>query len=223
MYVRPLHPSNNFDYYISGEVTIDPSAAIACGVILQASPNSRILIGAGVCIGMGSVLHAHEGTLEVEAGANLGAGVLLVGKGKIGTNACIGSTTTIVNRSIEPLQVVAPGSVIGDESRQIAASRAVAATGVASERATTNRSPEAQSPSTLAPATSDETNAPARAPSPDPETTVEPTESEPDSPQSTPTKVSGQAHLNRMLSTMFPHRQALSRPLQDGKPPSDKT
>ncbi len=98
MYVRSVHPSNNFDTYISGEVTIDPSAAIAPGVLLQASPNSRIIIGAGACIGLGSILHAYEGTLEVEAGANLGAGVLVVGKGKIGANACIGSTTTILNR-----------------------------------------------------------------------------------------------------------------------------
>lgn len=73
MSVPPLRLSNNFDSYISGEVTIHPSAVLAPGVILQAAVNSKIIIGPGVCIGMGSILQVSEGTLEVEAGANLGA------------------------------------------------------------------------------------------------------------------------------------------------------
>lgn len=117
MSVSPLYPISNLNSYISGEVMIDPSAAIAPGVLLQADPNSQIIIGAGVCIGMGAVLHAHDGILEIQAGANLGAGVLVVGKGKIGSNACIGSATTILNHSIESGQVVASGSLIGDSSR----------------------------------------------------------------------------------------------------------
>ncbi|MEH2094426.1 transferase [Nostoc sp. 'Peltigera membranacea cyanobiont' 213] len=120
MSLLSLRLSNNFDSYISGEVTIHPSAVLAPGVILQAAENSKIVIGAGVCIGLGAILQVHEGTLEVEAGANLGAGFLMVGKGKIGANACIGSATTIFNYSVEPGQVVAPGSILGDTSRQIA-------------------------------------------------------------------------------------------------------
>ncbi len=120
MSVPPLRLSNNFDSYISGEVTIHPSAVLAPGVILQAAVNSKMIIGPGVCIGMGSILQVHEGTLEVEAGANLGAGFLMVGKGKIGANACIGSATTVFNYSVEPGQVVPPGSILGDTSRQIA-------------------------------------------------------------------------------------------------------
>ncbi|MEH1938703.1 MAG: transferase [Nostoc sp.] len=120
MSVPPLRLSNNFDSYISGEVTIHPSAVLAPGVILQAAANSKIIIGPGVCIGMGSILQVHEGTLEVETGANLGAGFLMVGKGKIGANACIGSATTVFNYSVEPGQVVPPGSILGDTSRQIA-------------------------------------------------------------------------------------------------------
>jgi carbon dioxide concentrating mechanism protein CcmN len=119
MSVPLLRLSNNFDTYISGEVTIHPSAVLAPGVILQAAVNSKIIIGPGVCIGMGAILQVHEGTLEVEAGANLGAGFLMVGKGKIGANACIGSATTIFNYSVEPGQVVPPGSILGDTSRQI--------------------------------------------------------------------------------------------------------
>ncbi|MEJ6481602.1 transferase [Nostoc punctiforme UO1] len=120
MSVLSLRLSNNFDSYISGEVTIHPSAVLAPGVILQAAENSKIVIGPGVCIGMGAILQVHEGTLEVEAGANLGAGFLMVGKGKIGANACIGSATTVFNYSVEPGQVVPPGSILGDTSRQIA-------------------------------------------------------------------------------------------------------
>ncbi len=196
------HPSNNFDAYISGEVMIAPSAAIAAGVLLQASPNGRIVIGAGVCIGMGAILHAYEGTLEVEAGANLGAGVLIVGRGKIGVNACIGATTTILNRSIEPGQVVAAGSLIGDESRRVASALAEAVGGVNGDAAT----PPAVTTSAAST-----------------QTTSEPTESVPELPEAAGPTVYGQAHLNRMLSTMFPHRQSLSRPLQDDRSPSDRT
>ncbi|WP_414526439.1 transferase [Nodularia chucula] len=119
MSVPPLHLSNNFDSYTSGEVTIHPSAVLAPGVILQAAINSKIIIGPGVCIGMGSILQVSEGTLEVEAGANLGAGFLMVGSGKIGANACVGSATTVFNCSIQPGLVIPPGSILGDTSRQI--------------------------------------------------------------------------------------------------------
>jgi len=110
---------SNSHVYVEGDVSIDPSAAIAAGVILRAAFDSKIIIAAGVCIGMGSILHSHQGTLEVEAGANLGAGVLVVGKGKIGANACIGAATTIWNSSIQSGQVVPAGSVVGDRGRQI--------------------------------------------------------------------------------------------------------
>ncbi len=226
MYMRPLHPSNNFDSYISGEVKIDPSVAIAPGVLIQASPNSRVIIGAGVCIGMGTILHAHEGILEVEAGANLGAGVLVVGKGKIGANACIGAMTTILNRSIEPGQVVAAGSLIGDESRQdddvvVAASESGAIAAVADDIAPTPTAATVSGKSfEIAAANS---KAMPKESSNNPQTNSEPTKAVPESPETAGIKVYGQDHLNRMLSTMFPHRQSLSRPLQDDQSPSDQT
>jgi carbon dioxide concentrating mechanism protein CcmN len=117
MSVPPLRLDTNFDSYISGEVIIHPSAVLAPGVILQAAPNSKIIIGPGVCIGMGSILQVSEDTLEIEAGANLGAGFLMVGKGKIGANACIGSASTVLNCSVQPGQVVPPGSLLGDVGR----------------------------------------------------------------------------------------------------------
>jgi carbon dioxide concentrating mechanism protein CcmN len=119
MHLPTLPLSSNSHVYTEGDVSIDPSAAIAPGVILRAAPDTKIVIAAGVCIGMGSILHAQGGTLEVEAGANLGAGVLIVGKGTIGANACIGAVTTICNASIEPWHVVPAASVVGDKGRQI--------------------------------------------------------------------------------------------------------
>jgi carbon dioxide concentrating mechanism protein CcmN len=119
VYLPPLQAMHDSQVYVSGDVTIDPSAVIASGVLLQASPGSTITIAAGVCIGMGAVLHAYEGTLEIQAGASLGAGVLLVGAGVIGPNACIGSQSTLLNPSVERQVLVPSGSVLGDRSRQI--------------------------------------------------------------------------------------------------------
>lgn len=195
MYVPPLHPSNNFDSYVSGEVMIHPTAVVAPGVLLQASPNGRIIIGAGVCIGMGTILHAYEGTLEVEAGVNLGAGVLVVGQAKIGANACIGSMSTILNYSIEPKQVIAPGSLIGGESPQFAAAK----NDIALEA---NSTLEASGDSAQSPSD---------------------TNSEPQTAEDSGSKVYGQAQLNRVLSSMLPHRQPLSRLLPGSKSPSDQT
>ena len=113
-----LRFGNNIESHISGEVIIHPSAILAPGVILQAAPNSKIVIGSGVCIGMGSILQVDEGSIEIEVGVNLGAGFLMVGKGKIGTNACIGAATTVFQSSVAPGQVVPPGSLLGDTSRQ---------------------------------------------------------------------------------------------------------
>ncbi|MGK7903389.1 MAG: transferase [Hormoscilla sp.] len=136
MYFPPLQPLNNSQYHVSGDVKIDPSAAIAPGVLLQAELDSRIMIAAGVCIGMGTIVHAIAGTVAVEYGASLGAGVLIVGFSKIGANACVGSMTTIINSDIEQGKVVAPGSLLGDDSRKLSKdSQNVVVTSVAEDTA----------------------------------------------------------------------------------------
>ncbi len=119
MYLPPLQAMHDSQVYISGDVTIHPNAAIAPGVLLQASPGSSIIIAAGACIGMGAVLHSYDGILEIQEGASLGAGVLMVGAGIIGTNACIGSQCTLLNTSVETKILVPSGSVLGDGSRQV--------------------------------------------------------------------------------------------------------
>lgn len=118
MYLPPLQPVANSDIRICGDVEINPTASIASGVILQAAPNSKIIIGVDVCIGMGVIITAYGGVVEIADGATLGSGVLIVGHSKIGSNACVGTASTILNASVDSMKVITPGSIIGDVSRQ---------------------------------------------------------------------------------------------------------
>lgn len=113
-----LRPISTSHYYTSGDVTIQTGVAIAPGVLLQAEPNSQIVIQSGVCIGIGAILHACNGTIEIGAGASLGAEALLVGHVHIGGNACIGAATTIINSTVAPGSIIPPGSLIGDTSNR---------------------------------------------------------------------------------------------------------
>lgn len=204
MHLPPLQPISNSQFYVSGNVTVAPGAAIAPGVLLQADPDSEITIASGVCIGMGAILHAHQGKLEIEEGTNIGTGVLIIGNCKIGTNACIGSMTTIFNSSVSRGEVIAPGSLIGDNSRQAKKT----------EVETSDRTLEV------------ETNTADRASdnglvdnSPQVESATQ--QEEPASEVDNNTPVYGQARLNQLLSTLLPHRQTLNRPLQNDNPTSN--
>ncbi len=199
MYLSPLQPISNSHFYVSGNVTVHPSAAIAPGVLLQADPDSQIIIAAGVCVGMGAILHAHQGTLEVEEGANIGAGVLIVGKGKIGTNACIGSMTTILNSSVGWGQVIPPASLIGDASRQSEAQRPEDTTTLVFESSSNQQVSENQPAEATTTLTSESSS----------------NQQALETSGGSGTQVYGQANLNRLLSTLLPHRQALNRPLKD--------
>lgn len=226
MHLPTLPWSSNSSVYTEGDVSIDASAAIAPGVILRADPDCKIVIASGVCIGMGSVLHAHGGTLEVEAGANLGAGVLVVGQGTIGANACIGALTTIWDSSVEPWQVVPAASVVGDKGRKIAEEPSVSAgpshpeapdtlalstTVKTSEKTvedvppTVKESLNGQAPSYPSVASINTT---------DDDSTTEPLEKT-TSDASEPV-IYGQGSLDRILKTLFPYNQSLNRSPEDG-------
>jgi carbon dioxide concentrating mechanism protein CcmN len=112
-----LQPISTAHYQTSGDVVIAEGVAIAPGVLLQAEPESHVIVKTGACIGVGAILHAYQGTVEIGEGANIGAEVLLIGHVKVGDHACVGAATTILNSSIELGQVVPPGSLIGDLSR----------------------------------------------------------------------------------------------------------
>jgi carbon dioxide concentrating mechanism protein CcmN len=216
MYLSPLQLSSNSQIYMSGDVVVDEGAAIAPGVILQADPDSRISIAPGVCIGMGVILHAREGTLEIGAGAILGAGVLVVGSGTIGANACIGAGTTLINPCIDKMQFLPAGSLIGDTSRQVAL-----------EPESAPNKPQAEPPELSDPWSANEpetaSEPPVAAPeerSPQPEPTAQERSSEPETAQ-VPTILYGQAHIDRLLGTLFPHRQAFKRSQENGQTLSD--
>ncbi len=102
------------DICMIGDVVVDPGAVIGQGVILQAAPGSQITIAAGACIGSGSVLHAWTGKLEIQTGATLGAGVLVVGRCSVGAYACVGTISTIWNTDVPAEATVAPGSILGE-------------------------------------------------------------------------------------------------------------
>jgi carbon dioxide concentrating mechanism protein CcmN len=216
MHLPTLPLISHSHVYVEGDVSIDASAAIAAGVILRADPDSKIIIAAGVCIGIGSILHAHQGTLEVEPGANLGAGVLVVGKGKIGTNACIGATTTIWNDSIEPWQVVPPGSLVGDRGRQIAH---------VSSTSTSPPSSDAPNGPSVSTDTIGQESLNGQVPSIPTVVSTDTTDEDEDSPieptAELPTEeaapsVYGQGNLNRLLKTLFPYNtQSLNRPPEE--------
>ncbi|AFZ46210.1 carbon dioxide concentrating mechanism protein [Cyanobacterium stanieri PCC 7202] len=115
-----LQPSTSKNIQIRGDVTIDDSAVIADGVIINAPEGAKIIIRSGVCLGMGSIITAFpEATIEIKANAILGAGCLIFGQCTIGNQVSIGSAVTIYNVDIEPLSVIPSGTVMGDRSRTV--------------------------------------------------------------------------------------------------------
>lgn len=182
MYLPPIRAASCGDIYVSGDVTIHGSAVVALGTILQAAPGCRIVIGEGAYIGMGTILNAWGGNIEVQAGAILGAGVLAVGSATIGQNACVGTATTIFNAAIAGMAVVPAGSLIGDDSRQVPLP------------------PPVESQAVSIPLPPPE---PASAVTDNGEGVAAPPPSEqPNSP------VVGQAYIKELLFTLFPERQA---------------
>lgn len=214
MYLSPLQLSSNSQIFVSGDVVVDEGAAIAPGVILQADPDSRISIAQGACIGMGAILHSREGTLEVAAGAILGAGVLVVGAGTIGQNACIGAGTTLIDPRVDRMQILPAGSLIGDNSRQVPA------------EAPAEPETPAPSPPTAEPiAEPIAEGPPAEEP---PQTAAQTAPEAPAAPEEqpapsgdVPTILYGQAHINRLLGTLFPHRQTFNSPPENSQIPSE--
>ena len=252
MSVPPLRLGNQFDIYISGDVSIHQSAVIAPGVILQAAPNSKIIIAAGVCIGMGSILQAARGMIVVGAGANLGAGFLMVGAGTIGENACIGSASTVFNSSVAPAEIVAPGSILGVPNSVKEMSSLEESSKTQQANSKTNPEPDgsdsentsslngkvntenwknienrSENLSSQSQKTSEQEELHPPPPkenqlgNSDPEETGKSfTDSQTnpqatDSPSNFGTQIYGQTNINRLLITLFPHRQPLNQPKSD--------
>ncbi len=224
MYLSPLQLSSNFQVCISGDVVVDEGAAIAPGVILRADPDSRISIAAGACIGMGVIIHAREGTLEVGAGVILGAGVLIMGSGAIGANACIGAATTLINPCIDKMQILPAGSLIGDGGRQVTLEATVEPKAEPKvEPKVEPKIPVATTPPVEKPV-EEIPEADRTKPQTPPETTSSPESTaaeQPPQPGEVPTILYGQAHINRLLGTLFPYRQSFNKSNENGQTFSD--
>ncbi|KST66981.1 LbetaH domain-containing protein [Mastigocoleus testarum] len=249
MSVPPLRLGNQFDIHISGEVSIHQTAVIAPGVILQAAPNSKIIIAAGVCIGMGSILQAARGMIVIGAGANLGAGFLMVGAGTIGENACVGAASTVFNSSVAPGEIVAPGSILGvpNPIKEIPSPEVNSNTqqlnsttnpeSVSSPSGNTesmngrvNTKNPGENLSSQFPETSQQKEL--KTPSPEenqlggnePDKTEQSSSSSQsnapatESPSNFGAHIYGQTNINRLLITLFPHRQPLNQPESEDSP-----
>jgi carbon dioxide concentrating mechanism protein CcmN len=154
--------------------------------------------------------------------------VLIVGKGTIGANACIGAVTTVWNTSIEPWQVVPAASVKGEKGRQITEasapstsppplkasvtpdSSAQVKTGE-DDYPTIKESLNGQAPSHSSVVSSDEDRRSHLSYEDSP--TVPQAEQ---SASSADQPVYGQGSLDRILKTLFPYNQSLNRPPEDG-------
>ena len=186
-----------------GDVDIDPSVAIAPGVVIRSESGSRIIVSAGVCIGAGAIIQAYHGDLLLEDGVNLGAGTLILGHGRIGANVCVGSAATVINPALEPNQVIASGALIGDLSRCIPDSQA---TSESSEKATVG-SP--QRDSQVAAQTGEVNHSSSEQTRHDQNGASAPAADQP----ANLSQVYGRRQIDQLLITLFPHRQPLNPPI----------
>jgi carbon dioxide concentrating mechanism protein CcmN len=220
MYLPPVKPVSYSNIYVSGDVTIDESAVIAPGTILNAAPDSRIVIRAGVCIGMGTVLNASGGAIEIEEGVVIGAGVLAIGNVKIGDLACIGTATTIFNASVEKMAIIPSGSLIGDLSRQVAMAVEAQTNNAKYSVADNNGSspPESETKGDRASqeVQNENSSVASESPSEEPSVEVAPHQTEP-STQNSKSPVVGQVYINQLLVKLFPERDFLNRPKQNSE------
>lgn len=114
-----LQPSTMDTTQIRGDVTIDRSVIIASGVILNATAGNKIILSSGVCLGMGTIITAYDGDIEIKENTILGSGSLIFGSCLIGSQVSLGASVTIFNTNIAPLTVIPAGTIIGDRSRQV--------------------------------------------------------------------------------------------------------
>jgi carbon dioxide concentrating mechanism protein CcmN len=207
-YLPSPQPVVNSDILIHGDVEIHPTASLAPGVILQAAPDHKIFIGANVCVGMGVILNAGWGSITVENGVTLGSGVLIIGESKIGNNACIGTATTIFQTSIAPMTVINPGSIVGDISRQVVTRDSKTETQKSNKSASNNKSNSTSFNNNRvetngSKSANDNSNVKS-----DSSVNLE-TGQNKDAVERQQGSVVGQAYINQLLVTLFPHKKAV--------------
>jgi len=183
-------------YFVGENVVVSSDVVIASGVILEAAPKSLLVIEAGVCIGAGAILQAYGGELRLAAGVNVGRDVLLIGAGTIGTSACIGAESTLINPSIAARQVVSARSLLGSPEGSKSTSLPNQQTDVGAN----GHSPVSEAVSDSANASSD---------------AVDSTDASLETMNghgslTSPMTVYGRDQVMRLVQTLFPHRAPLS-------------
>lgn len=237
----PLQFVSHTHYYRGGDVVVDAAAAIAPGVVLRAAPGGAIRIGAGACVGAGVVIQAKQGCVFIEAGASLGTGVLIVGHGYVGKDACVGSSSTLINPAIAPNDIIPPCSLIKSQ---------------AAESQTTNSYPASSAPEngtsgfqTSGSSSFQSTGAQVASEGPVPSMPIPPRTTSTVQPQAVSPKavnvpnvepppppengksaivkpngyVYGRDHVNSLLSALFPHRQSLNNGTTDNGNAGDQS
>lgn len=206
---------------IHGNVTIAPGVVIASGVILGTDAHSQLTISTGVCLGPDVVLQAQGGDLVIEPNVSLGAGVLVVGQGRIGSHTCIGSGTTLINPQLRSHQVVGAKSLLGDPSSSQgsppeakpgpdlnSACRAMGLNGRVETGIDANGSGPADT--NLIGETADLNHQPSR------HSVDQNGQTQNGSPP-----VYGRDQVSQLLDTLFPHRRALNASASDASTPED--
>jgi len=139
-----LQASTNQTTHVRGDVMIDSSVLIAVGVILNATPGNKIIIHSGVCLGMGTVITAYDGDVEIKPNAILGAGCLIFGHCIIGSQASLGSSVTVYNVNVEAGDVIPAGSIRGDRTRKIELNSQENSNGVPENKVRKNQSAKSE-------------------------------------------------------------------------------
>ena len=211
----PLHFVSQTHYYRGGDVVVDAAAAIAPGVVLRAAPSASIRIGPGVCVGAGVVIQAKQGCVYVEAGVSLGTGVLIVGHGYVGKDACVGPSSTLINPAIAPGTIIPSCALV---ETQISHSGRVSDTSQSSSfeapnfQAENDPVPSMPMPPRTSPTVQPQAVSPKAVdvPEVEPTTAAHNAASNNGSAMAAPNNhVYGRQHLNNLLSALFPHRQPL--------------
>lgn len=119
---QPPRSVSDTHYCVVGDVTVDSTAAIAPGVVLQAPTGSRIIIEKGACLAGGVCIQSRQGVLKIGAGASLGANVLVIGHGTIGANACVSPSSTVINPQMVQGAILPPCSLVEPASQSVSRS-----------------------------------------------------------------------------------------------------
>ncbi len=205
--------------HMQGNVDLAPGVTVAPGVLLGAAPGCRLVISSGVCLAADVVVQARHGDLVLEPGVSLGSGVLVVGHGAIGQHTCIGANSTVINPALGASQVVAPGSLLGDPSQALSQ----APKQVQSQGSTPQSAPSSRASSYANGSSAHGMGHSAQNGSTPNGSSV--SGSSGGSPGGSAGVSSGQgksvygkAQVNRLLTTLFPQRQALNGASPEDRP-----